>query len=193
MKYTIYILLFFAFNLDAQHNQTVYLGVEEYSIEKAKDELTDICLHLGLRNDYKIVINNQLSAIAKPTIHGNRRQIHINVYGMQYIYEQSGRNRYSTIGVLLHELAHVFNNDVTNIHSRSPISMEAKADYFAGFQLQRMGATLEDAISFTHFFEALDNANLRNGHLHQSHPVRATRIHQVTKGWNTAKSLTINQ
>jgi hypothetical protein len=87
------------------------------------------------------------------------------------------QDRWAASGILAHEIGHHLNGDTLQPGGSRP-TIELKADYFSGFILQKLGASLEDATAVIEKFapEAGD----------VTHPGRHERIASITSGWTTA-------
>jgi hypothetical protein len=87
-------------------------------------------------------------------------------------------NPWSSISVVAHELGHhYYGHGKRGTSGASPASLlnaELAADYFSGFVLSRVGASLDDAQS----------AQRRmNGQATDSHPGSASRLRAIEAGW----------
>jgi hypothetical protein len=87
------------------------------------------------------------------------------------------QDRWAAASILAHEIGHHLNGDTLQPGGSRP-PLELKADYFSGFILQKLGASMEDATVVIEKFapEAGD----------VTHPGRRERIASITSGWAAA-------
>jgi hypothetical protein len=83
---------------------------------------------------------------------------------------------WSDIGILAHEIGHHLANHTDPAYADHPAELEA--DFFSGFILNRMGASLEQA-QLPMAVIASDSASL-------SHPARVQRVQEIGRGWKSA-------
>ena len=142
------------------------------------------------------VINSMLTAIkwqenfliqempgennAYATMQGNRRYI---IYDNDFLerLDYYGRTKNASISVLAHEMGHHYNNHVLDGQGSTP-PKELEADYFSGYVMAKLGASLNDSKAA---MEAL--ADEKGG---STHPPKSQRLVAITNGWNYAKGLT---
>jgi len=118
----------------------------------------------GINNAYATIIRNQ-------------RYI---VYDNQFLesLDNYAQTKWASISVLAHEMGHHYRNHVVDQRGSTP-PKEIEADYFSGYVLARLGASLNQAIAAMQLI-ASDRAS-------SSHPAKANRITAITQGWNYAK------
>jgi hypothetical protein len=90
---------------------------------------------------------------------------------------QDGALRWSAAGTLSHEVGHIVRGHIYNYGSHH--WEETEADEFAGEMLQRLGATLEQALVRPSTFRP-DRTD--------SHPERSVRMESYARGWMRAKA-----
>lgn len=121
-------------------------------------------------------------ANAKASSSGGLRYILYNTTFLEQ-FKTKPKNSWGSYCVLAHEIGHHYNNDnftETDL-SRRKIA-ELSADRFAGYALQRMGATLEQAQAGIKNF-ALDEET-------STHPPKSARMEAVATGFTQAKENT---
>lgn len=125
-----------------------------------------------LREQYGI--NN-----AYATIIQNRRYI---VYDNDFLeaLDSYASTDWASISVLAHEMGHHYYNHVISSSGSTP-PKELEADYFSGYVMARMGATLDQA-------EAAMN-KLGTNQATSTHPAKSDRLNSISKGWNYANNM----
>ena len=126
-----------------------------------------------LREQYGI--NN-----AYATIIQNRRFIVYDNDFLENLDSYAGTN-WASISVLAHEMGHHYYNHVIYSGGSTP-PKELEADYFSGYVMARMGASLDQA-------EAAMN-KLGTDQPSATHPRKSDRLNTITKGWNYGNNVT---
>jgi hypothetical protein len=119
-------------------------------------------------------INNAYATIIR-----NRRYI---VYDNDFLenLDSYAGTRWASISVLAHEMGHHYRNHVVDTRGSTP-PKEIEADYFSGYVMAKLGASLNEAIA------AMDR--IASPQASSSHPGKADRLTAITQGWNYAKGL----
>lgn len=145
------------------------------SDEDAKEALMNIMSFTGLEPNFTIMAFNVPNAAA--VIQNNKRYILYNQYFMAKLKDRT-KNQWSKISVLAHEIGHHLNaHTLENTGSRPEIELEA--DSFSGYVLQRMGATLDDAV--------ITMQKISGSQGSTTHPGRNARVAAVSNGWKKAE------
>jgi hypothetical protein len=126
-----------------------------------------------LREQYGI--NN-----AYATIIQNRRYIVYDNDFLENLDSYAGTD-WASISVLAHEMGHHYYNHVISSSGSTP-PKEIEADYFSGYVMARMGASLDQA-------EAAMN-KLGTDQASATHPRKTDRLNAITKGWNYGNNVT---
>jgi len=126
-----------------------------------------------LREQYGI--NN-----AYATILQNRRYIIYDNDFLENLDSYAGTD-WASISVLAHEMGHHYYNHVISSSGSTP-PKELEADYFSGYVMARMGATLDQA-------EAAMN-KLGTDQASATHPAKTDRLNSISKGWNYGNNMT---
>jgi hypothetical protein len=82
--------------------------------------------------------------------------------------------------VLAHEMGHHYRNHVIDAQGSTP-PKEIEADYFSGYVMAKLGATINEAIA------AMEQ--IASPRASSTHPAKADRLAAITRGWNYAKGL----
>jgi hypothetical protein len=114
-------------------------------------------------------VNNALAVVR-----GERRYIIYNQYFLHELAQKTG-NRWASLSVLAHEIGHHLNGHTLLGSITDRYRTELEADFYSGFVLQRMGATLEEARRAVEL--------LGDPHGTTTHPARHDRLASVTNGW----------
>ena len=135
----------------------------------------------GLRRvDFKIVVdpgsNNAAAGIASPC--GNLRSCRVIVYDPDFLRDIERRtDEWGPISIMAHEVAHhLLGHSVFGEGSIPPNELDA--DFYSGFVLQKLGASLESAQA------AMRLIGSERGSY--SHPPRRERLEDIARGWRKA-------
>lgn len=134
----------------------------------------------GLSRNFEIRAAIVPNAIAMNL--GSSRYILYNPRFIQEISTATG-NRWAAVGILAHEVGHHLNgHTLMSGGSRPPL--ELQADYFSGFILQKLGATLEDATAVIEKFAPPTGST--------THPAQHDRVASIRSGWTSACAKDVN-
>lgn len=120
----------------------------------------------GINNAYATIVNNK-----RYIIYDNRFLTALDQY--------SGTN-WASVSVLAHEMGHHYRNHLISGNGSTP-AKELEADYFSGYALAKINASLADATA------AMERVAPIQGN--SSHPGRAARVDAIQKGWYYAKGM----
>lgn len=120
-------------------------------------------------------INNAYATIIR-----NKRYIVYDNNFLENLDSYAG-TKWASISVLAHEMGHHYRNHVVDGQGSTP-PKEIEADYFSGYVMAKIGATLNEAIA------AMEQ--IATPRASSSHPGKADRLAAITKGWNYARGLT---
>lgn len=87
------------------------------------------------------------------------------------------RNKWAVMTLLAHEVGHHLNGHTIRKGGSTP-ELELEADEFAGFILQKLGATLQESQNVIHYISKSKES--------RTHPAKDSRLHAIEKGWNKA-------
>jgi hypothetical protein len=120
-------------------------------------------------------INNAYATIIR-----NRRYI---VYDNNFLenLDSYARTKWASISVLAHEMGHHYRNHVIDAQGSTP-PKEIEADYFSGYVMAKLGATINEAIA------AMEQ--IASPRASATHPAKADRLAAITRGWNYARGVT---
>lgn len=125
----------------------------------------------GLSPNFEIMAAGVPNAAA--IIRGSKRLILYDQYFVRSLRDRAG-TRWAPISVMAHEIGHHLNgHTLENSGSRPKIELEA--DYYSGFVLQRMGATMAEArAAMEKFGDPTGSA---------THPAKYDRLAAIANGW----------
>lgn len=136
--------------------------------------VVNIIRETGLAQNFVILPGNVKNVVAY--VQNNER---ILEYNPEFMQQLEGDTNWHGISVLAREIGHhLSHHDLKN--GISTIAEDLEADRYAGFVLQKMGASLEEAI------QAIENLNTDDKNKGAS--VNA-RIAALTQGWTNSKLL----
>ena len=147
------------------------------SDEEAEAAIARIMDFNGLSQNFKIMaadVDNAAAVIDKAS---RQRYILYNHLFMNQV-KNTTQNRWAEISILAHEIGHHLNNHTFEGGGSRP-KRELEADVFSGHILQRMGASMGDAVA------AMRKVASVNGS--RTHPPRRARIAAITSGWKRAE------
>ena len=134
----------------------------------------------GLRADFEIVVeegsDNAAALIVSPC--GSLRGCRVIVYDPRFLLRiERQTDEWGPISVMAHEVAHhLQGHSVFGAGSNPP--NEIDADFFSGFILQRLGASLESAQAAMWLIGSPRGS--------RSHPPRRARLLAIERGWREA-------
>lgn len=136
-----------------------------------------ITRYVGMMNPRFDVKGADISTGAAAVIRNNKRYILYNPYFITKVVESTGSS-WAEVSVLAHEIGHHVNWH-TLIKDGSRPNKELEADHFAGYILQRMGASIDDAVT------AMES--LTDEQASDTHPARFSRVAAIASGWREAR------
>jgi len=145
------------------------------SVYEAKTYIDNMLSQINWRENFELREQNGINN-AYATIIRNQRFI---VYDNQFLegLDQYAGTKWASISVLAHEMGHHYRNHIVDTRGSTP-PKEIEADYFSGYVMAKLGATLTDAKA------AMEKIATSRGSA--SHPARADRLDAIAKGWNYA-------
>ncbi|MDQ3844151.1 MAG: M48 family metalloprotease [Bacteroidota bacterium] len=120
----------------------------------------------GINNAYATIIRNQ-----RYIIYDNNFLENLDAYA---------RTKWASISVLAHEMGHHYRNHVIDAQGSTP-PKEIEADYFSGYVMAKLGASLNEARA------AMEQ--IASPQASASHPAKADRLKAITSGWDYAHGI----
>lgn len=144
------------------------------SDSEARQVIQKIVNASGLVQNFQILAAGVPNAAA--IIRGAQRFILYSQHFVRETKRQTG-NEWAPTSIMAHEIGHHLNGHTLEVGGSRP-KIELEADYYSGFVLQRMGATLEDArVAMDRLGSATESA---------THPAKHDRLAAITSGWTKA-------
>lgn len=144
--------------------------------------ISRICSVTGLQNRFflKAMKNyNNCSAVCFSNDIGEDRYIQFDRDFLEK-YQDITKDKWFVLGAVAHEIGHHLNG-----HSQDGVASrpekELEADEFAGYVLQKLGASLTDAQNVFSFLNETQGP--------PTHPVRAKRYAAIKRGWDKAAGI----
>jgi hypothetical protein len=133
--------------------------------------LDDIMRVTGLQQNFELKAADVMNIEA--SIQHKKRYI---LYNPAFISQLNSvaKNKWATTALLAHEVGHHLNGHTIK-KSGSNIRVELEADEYAGFILNKMGATLAEAEEVMYYVAKQEDS--------KTHPARSSRILAIQKGW----------
>ena len=150
------------------------------SDQDARNAIKRIVEHTGIEPNFIILAANVPNATA--TIVGEQRAIFYNQEFMLRIKDATNTD-WAAISILAHEIGHHLQGHTIQSRGSRP-EIELEADKYSGFVLQKMGATLDQALTAMNTFGSDQGS--------ATHPPRSARLAAITNGWRNAASIYSN-
>ena len=149
------------------------------SVYEAKSYIDNMLDHINWQQNFQVREQNGINN-AYATIMNNQRYI---VYDNRFLerLDSYAGTKWASISVLAHEVGHHYHNHVLSNGGSSP-SRELEADFFSGYVMAKMGASLEQAKAAM--------SEIASPRASSSHPAKADRLNSIAKGWNDAMGKT---
>lgn len=145
-----------------------------------REMLQDILDITGLQTDIRLKEADVLNIEA--SISHRKRYISYNPVYIASLNKIT-RNRWAVMTLLAHEVGHHLNGHTIRKGGSTP-ELELEADEFAGFILQKLGATLQESQNVMHYISIAKES--------RTHPAKNSRLRAIEKGWNKAAAGQIN-
>ena len=140
-------------------------------IREMLQEIIDIT---GLQTDIELKEADVLNIEA--SISHRKRYISYNPVYIASLNRMT-KNKWSVMALLAHEVGHHLNGHTIRKGGSTP-GLELEADEFAGFILQKLGATLQQSQHVMHYIAKAKES--------RTHPGKNSRLQAIEKGWNKA-------
>ena len=144
------------------------------SDREAEDVIKSIIQSSGLIPNFEIKAAGVPNAAA--VIYGERRFILYDQYFVRNLTQKAG-TKWAAISVMAHEVGHHLNGHTLSQGGSRP-KIELEADYYSGFVLQKMGASIDEARRAMEIFGSPGGSS--------THPPKHDRLAAITNGWTTS-------
>lgn len=147
------------------------------SVYEASSYINNMLDHINWQQNFQVREQNGINN-AYATIIRNQRYI---VYDNRFLerLDSYAGTKWASISVLAHEMGHHYYNHMLSGSGSTP-PKELEADFFSGYVMAKMGASLEEAKAAM--------SKIASPQASSSHPAKADRLDLITKGWNAANN-----
>jgi len=147
------------------------------SVYEAKEVVDNMLDSIKWKENFQMKEQNGINN-AYATLSGSKRWI---VYDNDFLenMDSYAGTKWASYSVVAHEMGHHYYNHVIDRTGSTP-PKEIEADYFSGYVMGRMGASLPQAVA------AMEK--LGSDKASATHPAKADRLASITKGWNYANT-----
>lgn len=149
------------------------------SVYEAKQYISTMLERINWKENFALREQNGINNAYATILQGRRYIIYDNNF-LENLDSYAG-TKWASISVLAHEMGHHYRNHVISSSGSTP-PKEIEADYFSGYVMAKLGATLNEARA------AMEQIATPRGSA--SHPARADRLDAIAKGWNYANGVT---
>lgn len=148
------------------------------SVYEARDYLNTMLDTIHWQENFTIQEQNGINNAYATIIHNKRYIIYDNDF-LESLDNYAG-TQWASISVLAHEMGHHYKNHVVDQGGSTP-PREIEADYFSGYVMAKMGASLAEAKAAMNKIAATTASS--------THPAKADRLRAIGNGWNYAQGL----
>ena len=117
----------------------------------------------GINNAYATIIRNQ-----RYIVYDNGFLENLDSYA---------HTKWASLSVMAHEMGHHYRNHVVDGTGSTP-AKELEADYFSGYVMAKMGASLDEARAAMQ--------SIASEQASATHPAKTNRLNAISRGWNYA-------
>jgi hypothetical protein len=145
------------------------------SVYEARDYINTMLDSINWKENFTIQEQNGINN-AYATIIRNRRYI---IYDNDFLENLDGYagTKWASVSVLAHEMGHHYRNHVIDQRGSTP-PKEIEADYFSGYVMAKLGASLSEARA------AMEQ--IASPRASASHPAKTDRLTAIAQGWDYA-------
>ncbi|MBC7828487.1 MAG: M48 family metalloprotease [Chitinophagaceae bacterium] len=148
------------------------------SVYEARNYINTMLDSINWKENFTIQEQNGINN-AYATIIRNRRYI---IYDNDFLENLDGYagTKWASVSVLAHEMGHHYRNHIIDTKGSTP-PKEIEADYFSGYVMAKLGATLNEARA------AMEQ--IASPRASATHPAKADRLSAIAKGWDYANGI----
>jgi hypothetical protein len=151
------------------------------SVYEARDVVNNMLENINWKENFTIQEQNGINNAYATIIRNQRYIIYDNVF-LESLDNYAG-TQWASISVLAHEMGHHYRNHVIDRSGSTP-PKEIEADYFSGYVMAKLGASLQEARG------AMET--IASPRASGTHPAKADRLNAIAEGWNSAKGVSGN-
>jgi hypothetical protein len=156
------------------NKEVSHLSITDFSNpEDAQKIVTEIMNVIGLKQNFILKpasVSNVEASVSK-----RKRYISYNPEFIGWI-NNSTKDKWASIALLAHEIGHHLNGHTLGSGGNSQFELEA--DEFAGFILNKLGASLEQSQRVMYYIAKVEKS--------ETHPAREDRMLAIKNGWSKA-------
>jgi len=171
-----------SFNLSANNNIDKCINIYNDSLlvqtVNMNELLQDMLIRVGLEPKFELKEADVLNIEASVS-HG-KKYILYNPEFVNSLNAATRNNRWALMTLLAHEIGHHVDGH-TNRRGGNKHLLELQADEFAGYVMNKLGATLLQAQNVMFYIAKTENS--------KTHPARSLRLLAIEKGWNKAAGI----
>jgi hypothetical protein len=168
------VITFAQVNLTGTNQQVPDVTMPDFNKrEDAQKIVTEIMNVVGLKPNFILKPANVKNLEASVSKH--QRYILYNPEFISWVNKTS-KNQWTAIALLAHEIGHHLNGHT--LKKRGNNQLELEADEFAGFVLNKLGASMEQSQRIMNYIAKAQES--------KTHPARADRMLAIKTGWNKA-------
>jgi Peptidase family M48 len=149
------------------------------SVYEARDYVYTMLDSINWKENFTLQEQNGINNAYATIIRNKRYIVYDNIF-LESLDDYAG-TKWASISVLAHEMGHHYRNHVVDTRGSTP-AKEIEADYFSGYVMAKLGASLAEARAA---MEQIASPNAS-----ASHPGKADRLNSIARGWNYAKGIT---
>ena len=142
---------------------------------EASSYINTILSSINWQENFQVKEQNGINNAYATIIRGQRYIVYDNRF-LESLDSYAG-TKWASISVLAHEMGHHYYNHMLNSTGSDP-SMELQADFFSGFVMEKLGASLNEAEAAM--------SKIASPQASSTHPGKADRLNAIAKGWNSA-------
>lgn len=149
------------------------------SVYEAGSYINMMLKSINWQQNFQVMEQNGINNAYATIIRGQRYIVYDNNF-LERLDSYAG-TKWASISVLAHEMGHHYYNHVLTASGSTPPT-ELQADYFSGYVMAKMGATLQEAEAAM--------SKIASPVTSSTHPAKADRLQAITRGWNQAEGAT---
>ena len=150
------------------------------SVYEAGGYINNMLDHISWQENFQVREQNGMNNAYATIIRGQRYIVYDNRF-LENLDQYAG-TKWASISVLAHEVGHHYHNHMVS-GTGSTLPKELEADYFSGYVMAKMGASLEEAKAAM--------SQIASPRASASHPAKADRLNAIANGWNNASGATV--
>lgn len=146
------------------------------SVYEAREYIATMLDRINWKENFIIQEQNGINNAYATIIRNQRYIVYDNIF-LENLDAYAG-TKWASISVLAHEMGHHYRNHVVDTRGSTP-PKEIEADYFSGYVMAKLGATLNEARAAM--------GQIATERASSSHPAKSDRLNAISQGWNYAQ------